>query len=379
MGEVKSWVSDIEEGTRLQAERLSRCPVVSGHVALMPDAHVGMGATIGSVIPTEGAIIPSAVGVDIGCGMIGTETDPTANDLPDSLQPLVPAFGASVPAGVGRGHGLSTQAAAKWMESNPHELEDKLQSRALEQLGSLGSGNHFLEVCLDERDKVWVVIHSGSRGVGNILATQHIRVAKDTIRLMKIALEDPDLAYFLEGSDEFNRYVGDMLWSQDYALANREFMMDAALKDVFALIGKGQEVSRINCHHNFAVREEHDGRSTWITRKGAIRAQKGDLGIIPGSMGTKSYIVEGLGNPASYNSCAHGAGRRMSRKQAKRELSVESLVERMAGKAWNRDNPQALLDEHPDAYKDIDQVMEDQKDLVAISHTLHQIVNYKGV
>ena len=359
---LRVWGTDMDNDTLVQAERAARLPVVAGHIALMPDAHIGVGATIGSVIPTENAIIPAAVGVDIGCGMISVETDLRAEHLPDDLQPLVGHFGRSAPAGVGKGRDLGstgtsdqqiTRRAEKWMAQHPHELPDGLDKRALSQLGSLGSGNHFLEVCLDENEVVWVVLHSGSRGVGNKLADRHIKLA----RAQEQALEDKDLAYFLEGTVEFTAYVSDMLWAQTYALENRELMVDAALADLFAFVGFGHEVGRINCHHNFAQREEHEGRWLWITRKGAIRAAKGDMGVIPGSMGTRSYIVRGLGESESYMSSSHGAGRRMSRGRARRELTEESLVEAMKDKAWNQ-NAKALLDEHPQAYKDIDQVME---------------------
>ncbi|MCH8186867.1 MAG: RtcB family protein [Chloroflexi bacterium] len=381
MTNLKIWGRNIEPNTLLQAERSARSPVVDGHVALMPDAHVGIGATVGSVIPTKNAIIPAAVGVDIGCGMIAVETDLSASDLPDDLQPLVSRFGRSVPAGVGRGRNPSSRGhldrairrrATAWMSDHPHDLGD-LGARALVQLGTLGSGNHFLEVCLDERDVVWVVLHSGSRGVGNRLADRHIKLAK----AQEQGLEDPDLAYFLDGTAEFGEYIADMLWAQSYALENRELMMEAALGDLFEVVGQGREKRRINCHHNFAAVEEHQGRELWITRKGAIRAARGDYGVIPGSMGTCSYVVEGLGAADSYTSASHGAGRRMSRGQARRELTQESLVEMMEGKAWNQ-NAKALLDEHPMAYKDIDEVMEDQRDLVRIVHTLRQVANYKG-
>ena len=382
MDNVRIWGTDMDEVTLQQAEKTARLPILDGPLALMPDAHLGIGATVGSVIPTESAIIPTAVGVDIGCGMIAVETDLTANDLPDDLQPLVNGFRRSIPAGVGKrrdreSKGLTDQAirrkAQQWLAAHPHELDPRLAETALEQLGTLGSGNHFLEVCLDERDAVWVVLHSGSRGVGNQLADRHIKLA----RAQEQALEDRDLAYFLEGTPEFGAYVSDMLWSQGYAIENRELMMDAALADLFRAVGKGEERARVNCHHNFAQRETHGGRHLWITRKGAIEASTGKLGVIPGSMGTGSYIVGGLGNPDSYRSASHGAGRRMSRAQAKKTLTQESLVEAMRGKAWNQD-PKGLLDEHPAAYKDIDQVMEAQKDLVRIVHTLHQVANYKG-
>ena len=380
---VRTWWNEIAPDAVLQAERTARLPVVVGHVALMPDAHVGIGATIGSVIPTENAIIPAAVGVDIGCGMMAVETDICAEQLPDNLQPLVGRFGRSVPAGVGSRRDMQStgvsdrrliRRAEEWMKAHPHELPHGLDGLALSQLGTLGSGNHFLEVCLDERAIVWVVLHSGSRGVGNKLAERHIKLSREQHQ----ALEDRDLAYFLDGTVEFTKYVADMLWAQSYALENREIMVSAALEDLFRFVGHGRTMARVNCHHNFAQREVHKGRSLWITRKGAIRAGLGDMGVIPGSMGTRSYIVRGRGELDSYESSSHGAGRRMSRGQAKRELTEASLETAMEGKAWNR-NARALLDEHPAAYKDIDQVMEAQRDLVDVVHTLGQVVNYKGV
>lgn len=374
----------IDRGAIEQAERASRCPIMAGPVALMPDAHVGRGSTIGSVIPTEGAIIPAAVGVDIGCGMIAVETSISAEALPDTLDSLAQQFARSIPAGVGRDRNLLSTgesdkrlllAAHRWISGHPLGLPEDLVRTAVRQLGTLGAGNHFLEVCADEDGAVWVVLHSGSRGIGNKLATKHIGLAKDQHQ----ALEDPDLAYFLAGTKEFNDYIQDMVWAQCYALENRELMMDAALGDLFSYVGFGAEVHRINCHHNFAAREMHDNRLLWITRKGAIRACVGDLGVVPGSMATGSYIVEGLGNEDSYTSCAHGAGRRLSRGQARRELTEASLVEAMRGKAWNGEKAaHALLDESPAAYKDLDQVMEDQADLVRIVHRLTTLVNYKG-
>jgi len=232
---------------------------------------------------------------------------------------------------------------------------------------------------LDERDMVWLVLHSGSRGIGNQLATQHIEKAKGLMKQMLISLEDPDLAYLSEGTPEFDAYIADMLWAQEYARANRDTMMDALLAQTLQYVGSGQEVNRVNCHHNYTEREVHNGHSVWLTRKGAIRARVGDKGVIPGSMGTRSYIVRGLGNQDSYCSASHGAGRRLSRGRARRELTVESLQEAMDGKVWNSPEAEKLLDEHPASYKDIDQVMRDQADLVAVEHTLHQILNYKGI
>jgi RNA-splicing ligase RtcB len=375
-----SWASDLDPKAAEQAARTSRLPFVAGHVALMPDAHVGIGATIGSVIPTDGAIIPAAVGVDIGCGMVAVETDLTASDLPDDLDVLMPLIATRIPAGVGQGHQTAV-ATATYDALGEHatEFSPKQHATAATQFGTLGSGNHFVEVCLDERDRVWTVLHSGSRGIGNQLAQRHIAKAKGVMKRMFIRLEDPDLAYVVEGTPEFAAYVSDMLWAQRYAMASRAVMSERAVRSLFEVVGKGSAVRTINCHHNFTQRETHHGREMWVTRKGAIKAATGDEGVIPGSMGTRSYVVRGLGSEASYDSCSHGAGRRLSRGQARRELTVESLAEAMAGKSWLAGQARDLLDEHPAAYKDIDQVMADQRDLVEVRHTLSQVFNYKGL
>jgi tRNA-splicing ligase RtcB (3'-phosphate/5'-hydroxy nucleic acid ligase) len=293
IGNVVAWGSDLEDATIEQAQRAAKLPFIAGHVALMPDAHVGLGATIGSVIPTVGAIIPSAVGVDIGCGMIAVECPFGSTALPDDLDPLLGAIAEAVPAGVGRGHAnANALVELRDAAANGPELTNRQWTKAANQMGSLGSGNHFVEVCLDERDRVWVVLHSGSRGIGNELAKVHIEGAKALMKQYFIDLDDPDLAYLVQGTPEFDAYITAMLWAQDYALANRETMMDAVLAQLRAFIGADfDEVARINCHHNFCVQEHHHGRDPWVTRKGAIRARPGDLGIIPGSMGTRSYIV----------------------------------------------------------------------------------------
>lgn len=375
-----SWASDIDEQALRQAEKTARLPIVEGHVALMPDAHVGMGATIGSVIPTAGAIIPAAVGVDIGCGMIAAELDMTDEQLPDSLEPLLGRIERVIPAGVGRGHDAVADNAGRWLAAHrpATELSEGQAQRAAKQFGTLGSGNHFFELCVDERARVWVVLHSGSRGIGNKLATMHIGTARKLADALELQLEDLDLAYFIESTPEFDAYIADKLWAQEYARANRDQMMDNAMRELFAFFGFGRETQRINCHHNFTQREVHDGRELWITRKGAIRADTGDLGVIPGSMGTRSYIVAGKGNAASWRSCSHGAGRRHSRTRAKKLFTEADLAEQMAGKVWQTRRAGALLDEIPTAYKDIDQVMADQTDLVEVRHTLHQVLNYKG-
>jgi tRNA-splicing ligase RtcB len=376
---VLSWAVDLEPEAREQAIRSAAMPFVEKPLALMPDAHFGMGATIGSVIATRGAIIPAAVGVDIGCGMIAVRTQFTSRSLPDNLGELHNQISRSIPSGVGKGFDKRVEVHAD-MPFYHGELSVKQERAARTQLGSLGSGNHFVEVCLDEKDRVWLVLHSGSRGVGNQLAQIHISTAKGLMKEWFIDLADPDLAYLPQGTPEWKAYIDDMLWAQRYALANRSVMMSAALDQVGRFLGEPvKSREHINCHHNFTQQEHHHGRDVWLTRKGAIKASVGDKGVIPGSMGTSSYIVTGLGNPASYESCSHGAGRRMSRTRARKELSVETLRHEMEGKAWNDKDALTLLDESPDAYKDIDVVMEAQKDLVRIDHTLHQILNYKGV
>ena len=375
-----SWASDIDGGTLRQAEKTSRLPIVAGHVALMPDAHVGIGATVGSVIPTKGAVIPSAVGVDIGCGMVAAELDVTEDQLPDTLDPLLSQVEKAIPAGVGQGHDRAAKAAEAWLAAHrpATELSGDRAAKAAKQFGTLGSGNHFFELCVDERGRCWVVLHSGSRGIGNQLAQAHIAQARRLAQDLEVRLEDPDLAYFVEGSAEFEAYIADMVWAQDYARANRDQMMDNAMGEVYRFLGFGAETRRINCHHNFTQPEVHAGQQLWITRKGAIKADKGDLGVIPGSMGTRSYIVAGKGNPASWLSCSHGAGRRHSRTQAKKLFTTADLAAQMAGKVWLSGRAEALLDEIPAAYKDIDQVMADQADLVEVLHTLRQVLNYKG-
>ena len=375
-----SWAGDdLEEQALAQALRSSRLPFVEGHVALMPDAHFGLGATVGSVIPTRDAIIPAAVGVDIGCGMIAARLDLTAKDLPDDLQPLHSRIARDVPAGVGQGHAEAGDMPAPPVHASEQpQWTDALATKASKQFGSLGSGNHFIEICLDEDDRVWIVLHSGSRGVGNELAKVHIEGAKGLMKRMFVQLEDPDLAYLVAGTPEFDAYITDMLWAQDYAMGNRERMLELVHAAVQRFLGREVAmVDRVNAHHNFTQLEHHHGKDVWITRKGAIKADVGDRGVIPGSMGSRSYIVSGLGSTAAYCSCSHGAGRRMSRAKARKTLDHAGLVQAMAGKAWNQD-PRALIDEDPRAYKDIDEVMQRQSDLVRIEHTLHQILNYKG-
>jgi tRNA-splicing ligase RtcB len=379
---VRSWASEIDSAAVRQAETTGRLPILGGPVALMPDAHVGIGATVGSVVVTDGAIIPSAVGVDVGCGMIATLTNLTLEDLPDDLGPLLTSTAKAVPAGVGESHSESTKAAGRWFDAHgmPKHLSPKQRAKALVQFGTLGSGNHFVEHTFDEMGRIWVVVHSGSRGIGNELASGHIANAKADFAsvVQGFKLEDPDLAWLVQGTEQFAAYTRDLLWCQDWALGSRSAMNAAVLAELFAAVGRGRVIETINCHHNHAEIERHDGRDVWVTRKGAIRARVGDMGVIPGSMGTSSYIVEGKGSEASYCSCSHGAGRRLSRGQAKRELTPESLAEAMAGKTWLSQDAARLVDEHPAAYKDIEAVMADQSDLVSVRHRLTQILNYKG-
>lgn len=388
-----SWAADLEDQALQQAHRSASLPVVVGHIALMPDAHLGMGATVGSVIPTESAIIPSAVGVDVGCGMAALRTDLHADDLPDNLDGLLSHVSKALPAGVGRGHDLkgrkskdtsASRGVERWLADHqpPESVKGDLLAKARSQFGTLGSGNHFFEVCLDEKDRVWLFLHSGSRGVGNVLATRHISKAGRLAKHVHDAPRDPNLMWFLQGTPEFDAYIADMIWSQAYAFANREAMLSAALEVFTTFVRRGREVERVNCHHNYATRETHriDGedRELWITRKGAIRAGRGDLGLIPGSMGTRSYVVRGLGNIDSWQSCSHGAGRKMSRSEAKRQFTAKDLRMQMEGRSWQANMADKLIDEIPSAYKDIDQVMDAQRDLVEVVHTLRQILNYKG-
>jgi RNA-splicing ligase RtcB len=379
-----SWASELDDQTRAQAERLARLPVVSGHVALMADAHLGMGSTVGAVIPTESAILPSAVGVDIGCGMCALRTDLRAADLPDTLDRVLDEYERHIPAGLGQGHQQANDfgawnRAAKARGVAPHtSFTADQEKRAARQFGTLGSGNHFLEVCLDEQDRVWIVLHSGSRGIGNQLAQAHIQRAKARMREAMIQLEDPDLAYFTQGTPAFEAYMADLLWAQEYAFGNRERMVNVAANRLFAVVGRGRVEETINCHHNYTARELHDGRELWITRKGAIRACHGDLGIIPGSMGTATYIVRGLGSADSWTSCSHGAGRRMSRTKARKSFTTADLERLMAGKTWRTKLAAKLIDEIPGAYKDIESVIAAQSDLVEVVAHLRQLICIKG-
>jgi tRNA-splicing ligase RtcB len=378
-----NWASILESKTREQAEQTARLPFIFPHVALMPDAHLGMGATVGSVIPTLGAIIPAAVGVDIGCGMIAVRTQFTAEDAAGrALSRLREAIEKVVPVSAGKYNsrlfGSRTQARIDALSARGGaETASQLSPNWELQLGTLGSGNHFIEVSLDTTDRIWLFLHSGSRGVGNKIASKHIKTARELMRRWWIELPDKDLAYLVEGTDEFWAYIRDLRWAQTFALLNREEMMDRVTQRVSEWMGCDVAPDEtINCHHNYTTREKHFGKEVWVSRKGAIEARAGQLGLVPGSMGTRSYVVEGLGNRMSLNSSPHGAGREYSRTAARKAFSVEDLRAAMAGIEY-RDTA-AFVDEIPQAYKSIDVVMNDARDLVTVRHELRQILNVKG-
>lgn len=368
-----------------QLENIAELPFVFKHLAVMPDCHLGRGATVGSVIATKGAIIPAAVGVDIGCGMIAVKTKFFDKDLPDNLDEVRNGIERRIPLNAGSfNQKLSPTAEdrVKILSDKAKEDYSKIDSKWTMALGSLGSGNHFIELCLDENKQVWVVLHSGSRGIGNKLAQKHIKIAQKIMDENFIMLKDKDLAYLPQARQEFKEYITDLLWAQDFALANREEMMDRVMTELsytfFKENGHQQEIEleRINCHHNFTQQENHFKENVWITRKGAIQMRLGQKGVIPGSMGTNSYIVSGLENPMSFHSAPHGAGRRFSRTEAFRRFTMEDFDKAMAGISHRRS--EELIDELPMAYKDIDLVMENSKELVKVEHTLKQVINVKG-
>ncbi|AZZ54504.1 RtcB family protein [Rathayibacter iranicus] len=379
-----SWASILDDNAREQALTASRMPFVFPHLALMPDAHLGLGATVGSVIPTDGAIIPAAVGVDIGCGMIAVRTAFTRDDLAGhDLSELRQQIERAVPLSAGAANGrIVATAAPRIADLEALAVEagfdpDSYARRWRLQVGTLGSGNHFIEVSVDETGTVWLFLHSGSRGVGNQIASAHIRVAREYCARHWISLPDPDLAYLVEGTAEFDRYIAELRWAQHFALLNREDMMDRVVRQLSEWLGREvEEAERINCHHNFTEKERHWGRDVWVSRKGAIQADAGRPGLIPGSMGTASYVVVGRGNALSLNSSPHGAGREYSRSAARRTFTRDQLREAMAGIEYR--DTDAFIDEIPAAYKPIDRVMADAADLVEVRHTLRQLVNVKG-
>ena len=385
---VKVFTGEVEPAARQQLVNVSRLPIVHHHVAAMPDVHLGIGATVGSVIPTLRAIIPAAVGVDIGCGMIATRLSLTGNDFDErKLKKVFDQISRDVPVGFGQHDDRDARsAAAKKFQKGLKRILEKhpgVQKRVgkrsswTHQLGTLGGGNHFIEVCLDESNRAWVMLHSGSRGIGNAIGTYFIALAKKDFENSQIHLPDRDLAYFPEGAAHFADYVQAVGWAQDYARANRAEMMDLVIEALhrhlpsFEITGEA-----VNCHHNYVEREFHYGEHVWLTRKGAIRAGKGELGIIPGSMGARSFIVRGKGSATSFDSCAHGAGRRMSRNAAHKQFTVDNLIEQTSGVICRKDR--GVLDEIPGAYKNIDEVMANQSDLVDVVHTLKQVVCVKG-
>lgn len=405
---IKAWVDGVEfeEAARKQVENVANLPFVYKHVAIMPDCHWGMGATVGSVIATRGAIVPAAVGVDLGCGMLAARLNLKASDLPDSLGPMRSAIESAVPH-TGEPTTADRGTVERWPEPKRGVMDAwgkfvaegasrldwslmgrfnrlcdrhrKLEkSNNVNHLGTLGTGNHFIEVCLDESQNVWVMLHSGSRGVGGRIGSYFIELAKEDMRKWFINLPDADLAYIPEGTEHFDDYLEAVEWAQDFALTNRRLMLEAtvcAIADTLNVpISFGE--TAVQCHHNYVSREHHFGANVLVTRKGAVRAREGELGIIPGSMGAKSYIVRGKGNPMSFHSCSHGAGRRMSRTEAKRRFTVEDHEKAVVGVECRRDAD--VIDETPDAYKSIDAVMSAQADLVDVVHTLKQVLCVKG-
>jgi len=382
---VEVYTAELEAAARQQLVNISTLPIVHHHVAAMPDVHLGIGATVGSVIPTRGAIIPAAVGVDIGCGMIATRLSLQANDLDEKkLKAVFNRISRDVPVGFAQHD--DAVADVKPFHKGLQRILDRhpgVQKRIGKrsdwrlQLGSLGGGNHFIEVCLDESQGVWVMLHSGSRGIGNAIGSYFIELAKKDSQRNGLQLPDRDLAYFPEGASHFDDYVEAVGWAQDYARANRAEMLDLVLAAMRRHLPPFEAMQQaVNCHHNYVQRERHYGEDVWLTRKGAIRAGKGELGIIPGSMGARSYIVRGKGAAASFESCAHGAGRRMSRTAAQKKFSIEDLARQTSGVICRKDK--GVLDEIPGAYKDIDEVMANQADLVEVVHTLKQVLCVKG-
>lgn len=385
---VKIFTQDIDHDSIEQLSKMAQLPFIHSHIAVMPDVHVGKGATVGSVIPTKHAIIPAAVGVDIGCGMNAIRLNLKAHQLPDNLSPLRHAIERKVPVGFN----MHKQVKAKASTLTP--LEKRLQPILLKhsglvrmlrqfdatwqkQLGTLGGGNHFIELCLDENQDVWIMLHSGSRGLGNVIGTYFIELAKKEAQHRFGHVPDKDLSYFAEGSASFNDYVEAVEWAQSYAYENRREMMRLILEAIRPILPSFQMTKEvINCHHNYVSQENHFGENVFVTRKGAIRAREDELGIIPGSMGARSYIVRGKGNPESFCSCSHGAGRKMSRSKAKLLFNQQDLIAQTQGIECRKDS--GVIDEIPSAYKDIDQVIAYQSDLIEVVHTLKQILCIKG-
>ncbi|MCM8857961.1 MAG: RtcB family protein [Candidatus Thiodiazotropha sp.] len=386
---VKIYTDDVEYAAMDQLTHIAHLPFIHSHVAAMPDVHLGIGATVGSVIPTKGAIIPAAVGVDIGCGMNAVRLSLKAEQLPDSLYRIRSAIEAAIPVGFNQHKKdpvkrSTVNALNVELERimDKHPAITRMQGKKpyltwVRQLGTLGGGNHFIEICLDENKDVWIMLHSGSRGIGNIIGRYFINLAKKDMGVQLGRLPDKDLAYFTEGAQYFDDYIAAVHWAQDYAMINRREMMRRVVEVMKSVLLPFEATKEaINCHHNYVAKEHHFDADVYVTRKGAIRAGEGELGIIPGSMGAKSYIVRGKGNPTSFCSCSHGAGRRMSRSQAKRQYNSRDIEVQTEGIECRKDR--GVVDEIPAAYKDIDEVMENQSDLVEVVHSLKQIVCVKG-
>ncbi len=392
---IKSWTKGVpfEDSAKDQLRKLATLPFIHNHLAVMPDVHGGIGSTVGSVIPTVGAIIPAAVGVDIGCGMMALRTSLKAEQLPENLKEIRSLIEKAVPHGRtndgkrgdrGQWHDVPDEVGKAWVDmllplTRMAQKYPRINHpRGANQLGTLGGGNHFIEVCIDESDCIWLMLHSGSRGIGNSIGSTFISLARQDMERQQINLPDRDLAYLTEGAEHFQEYIDAVLWAQNYALVNRQIMMNAVLRALRKSGLPDFTITReaINCHHNYVNNEHHFGKDVWVARKGAVKASRGTLGIIPGSMGAKSFIVSGKGNADSFNSCSHGAGRLMSRTQAKKQFTLEDHAKATAGVECRKDKD--VIDETPDCYKSIDAVMKAQEDLVDIVHTLKQVVCIKG-
>jgi tRNA-splicing ligase RtcB (3'-phosphate/5'-hydroxy nucleic acid ligase) len=389
---IKIWASDLEHEAEVQLRNLSTLPFIHGHIAAMPDAHAGRGSTVGTVFATHGAIVPSTIGVDIGCGMKAMRMNFKSDSL-KSLSDLRHSIERAIPTGM-NSNSLVTSTAKDAFDSlgrvsdfaqNEMKNFQRVMNNAAHSIGTLGGGNHFIEICVDKEDYVWIMLHSGSRNVGKCLAEMHISKAKDLMKQYFISLPDPDLAYLAQGTEEFDNYLHDLMWGQKFAKANREEMMTRVLKQVmYHVYGSTEapnEIAKfqgftVDCHHNYTSIEHFGGKNVYVTRKGAVSARDGEFGIIPGSMGARSFIVKGLGNPESFHSCSHGAGRKMSRTQAKRQFTVEDLAIQTAGIECRKDSD--VVDEIPGAYKNIDEVMANQADLVSPVHELRQLICVKG-
>ena len=388
---IKIWtdLEKLEPQARGQLKNTASLPFVFKHVAAMPDVHIGLGATVGSVVATKGAVIPAAVGADIGCGMMAIKTNLDHRVVQDKIKEIRHSIERSIPVGFNKNKILSNRVLSwdgwkSWDNLNATKVhrkaESELKQTSMKQMGSLGGGNHFIEICLDTENNVWIMLHSGSRNIGKSVAEIHIDKARGIMKKMFIELPDKDLAYFAEQTKEYDEYMSDLLWCQEFAFQNRIEMMNRVMKDLsFAIYnedGKVIKLLEVNCHHNYATKENHYGENVLVTRKGAVRARAGDLGIIPGSMGARSFIVRGLGDQDSFHSCSHGAGRLLSRTMAKKQFTIEDLARETEGVECRKDS--GVLDEIPSAYKNIDEVMENQKDLVEVVAQLKQIMCIKG-